>query len=164
MQVLMAWPIRRPTHSRPAPTWSTPSSRRTSDPVAAATRPPGEGKRGRQLRRVGTTLEAADLRRDATGATIVEERTATCKSQSVDAAISIAPPAGILRWPTLCTRRDPPIPRPPAAGAAAGGGESSRSPAARWRKRGGRKKCSFHCRWGKGSGPTRSVLSKENRN
>jgi hypothetical protein len=52
---------------------------------------------------------------------------ASAKGHTDRAAVTKTPPASHLREPTLCTRRDPAIPRPPAAGAAAGGEESTGS-------------------------------------
>jgi hypothetical protein len=41
---------------------------------------------------------------------------ASAKGHTDRAAVTKTPPGSHLREPTLCTRRDPAIPRPPAAG------------------------------------------------
>jgi hypothetical protein len=58
---------------------------------------------------------------DLQGAPPPKGTNATCKHNTGHATTSTATPAEALLLPTLCTRRDPAIPHPPAAGAAAGG-------------------------------------------
>jgi hypothetical protein len=99
----------------------------------------GLGESASKLQGAETTLGTADLPEASTGAPRTEKKVAIHKSFSDAAAFSTAPPASSLLLPTLCTRRDLSIPQPPAAGAAGGGEESGRSPAARWAKRGVKK-------------------------
>jgi hypothetical protein len=65
---------------------------------------------------------------------------ADSKHRTESTSTSMAPPAGTLPSPTLCTSRDPRFPQPPAAGATAGGGGNRESPASEVGRRGGFRK------------------------
>ena len=109
------------------------------------------GSRGRdpRLRGAADAQKAAAPPRASTGAPRAEEGTVADKSFSGCAATSTTPPASTPRTPRLCTHRDPSIPRPPAAGAAAEGEESAGSAGGELVARGGPKNRLLHCRWGK---------------
>ena len=63
------------------------------------------------------------------GAPPREGKPADSKTRTDATSTSMAPPAGNLPDPTLCTGRDLRFPQPPAAEAAAGGRGNRRSPA-----------------------------------
>jgi len=93
---------------------------RTPKPRAsAATTDAGSGKSTPRLRRAAAAPKTAELPWAPAGAPGTEEGSAAAKSLSGRAALATAPPAGHPHTPRLYTRRDPSIPRPPAAGAAA---------------------------------------------
>ena len=103
--------------------------------ASAATTAASSGKSTPRLRRAAAAPATADLSWAPAGAPETEEGAAAARSLSGRAALTTAPPAGHPRTPRLYTRRDPSIPRPPAAGAAAEGEKSAGSPPASWSAR-----------------------------
>ena len=87
------------------------AARRSGGGSPAHGDPIGPRARGRERR------SAVELQE----ATPPEGTSTTCKHNTGEATTSKTTPAGPVLLPTLCTRRDPAIPHPPAAGAAAGG-------------------------------------------
>jgi hypothetical protein len=102
-----------------------------------------------RLRGAARALKTADLPCGTTGNRRTEERTAIAKTVTDHASTSIAPPATHPRTPRLFTCRDPLIPRPPAAGAAAGGQGIGRISGCKLVARELLKNRLFSCRWGK---------------
>jgi hypothetical protein len=92
----------------------------------------GEGNTQTATPRAADTQRTTDSAWNSTGAARSKKSAAVFKRLSAGATSSVAPPAATPRTPKLYTRRDPLIPRPPAAEAAAGGEESDESPAASW--------------------------------
>ncbi|KAK1620822.1 hypothetical protein QYE76_026339 [Lolium multiflorum] len=92
----------------------------------------GEGIKRAATPRATATPRTMDSAWNSTGAARSKKSAAVFKRLSAGATSSVAPPAATPRTPKLYTRRDPLIPRPPAAEAAAGGEESDESPAASW--------------------------------
>ena len=156
-----------PKHLHPArrtatPPWpSATASFRSSITRSAISRNPAKGKPSRELRRAANEDGAADPRRSSTGAAPSEEKTTATKSHSGTTASTPALPASTPpRTPRLCTHRDPWIPRPPAAEAAAGGRGIRRIAGGELARAESPKKSPFHCRWGKG-GRSNSPLGKK---
>ena len=115
---------RTPKSLHPAPSSASlappPSGSRSSTRSAARRSGRGSsahGDPGRPRARGRGRRSAVDLR----GASRPERTSTTHKLDADAATTSMTPPAEALLLPTLCTRRDPAIPHPPAAGAAAGG-------------------------------------------
>jgi hypothetical protein len=81
----------------------------------------GEGNTQTATPRAADTQRTTDSAWNSTGAARSKKSAAVFKRPSNRATSSAAPPAATPRTPRLCTRRDPLIPRPPAAVAAAGG-------------------------------------------
>jgi hypothetical protein len=96
---------------------------------------------------------------DLRGAPLPEGTNAARKHTADEASASKTPPAEAQLLPTLCTRRDPAIPQPPAAEAAGGGEESRGSAAARWEQTGGAQIASLFLRE-RGTGPRVSSAKK----
>ena len=115
---------RTPKSLRPtppaAPLASSPSASKTSTRSAARRSGGGSPAHGdsREPRARGEGQRSAV---DLQGAPPPERTSTTRKLSTGDATTSMTTPAGDQLLPTLCTRRDPAIPHPPAAGAADGG-------------------------------------------
>nr|XP_051211470.1 uncharacterized protein LOC127328952 [Lolium perenne] len=90
----------------------------------------GEGIKRAATPRATATPRTTDSAWNSTGAARSKKSAAVFKRLSAGATSSVAPPAATPRTPKLYTGRDPLIPRPPAAEAAAGSEESDESPAA----------------------------------
>ena len=113
------WSLHLAASSR-TPWLSTSASSTTSTPEDATPRTPVGEDQTRPLRGAASP-KTAEPRRSSTGAAPTEEDPAVTKSQSGRAASTPAPPASDPHTPRLYVHRDPSIPRPRAAGAAAGG-------------------------------------------
>ena len=146
-----------PEHLHPArrkatPPWpDAPATSRSSIADSAISRTPAKGETSRAL--LGATNKAgtADPRRSSVGAAPSEEETTAAKGHSGNTTTSPAPPASTPpHTPRLCTHRDPSIPRPPAAEAAAGGRGIARIAGGELVRAVSPKKSPFYCRWGKG--------------
>ena len=111
--------LRRRSPSSSRRCTSTSLGRSRSGP--AVPRNPVEGKPSQQDLLILKLDEGGSSAPELLGVPPTRGSTTTCKNQSDRASSASTPPAGALLKPTLCTRLDPSIPRPPAAGAADGG-------------------------------------------
>jgi hypothetical protein len=90
--------------------WIPANTNSRSTSTDAAITVAGLGESASKLQGAATTQGTADLPEASTGAPRTEKKVAIHKSFSNAAAFSTAPPASSLLLPTLCTRRDLPIP------------------------------------------------------
>ena len=143
------------TATPPRPSATSPSKTSTAGSTIPWT--PAKGELSRALRRAADESETADPRRSSHGAAPTEGKTAVFKIHSGTTSSTMALPAGTPQHtPSISTRLDPGIPRPPAAGAAAGGRGIRRIAGGGLLCAGSlRKSPSLYCRWGKGAAKVR---------
>jgi hypothetical protein len=96
----------------------------------------GRGTRNSPRPQTAELGEVERLTKKPRGAPSPERKRRDTKHPADSTTASKTPPAGTQPNSTLYTSRDPWFPHPPAAGAAAGGGETGEPPPANWIERG----------------------------